>query len=233
MNNNLLSKSTKAIEKEHYDNYLKWMKHIEHQILLASENCHMQLAEYYLHDHELRASKAETSHVEYILSNLRLLLNDNAGQQCLRRFMETYNKETLVLFWIDADVYRQRVQSLLAEISEKRRVSSNVMWKEGLVDLWALAYAIYEQYIDDPKLDIFTKQPHLSRVKLDVHTKPPPTTMFQKLQNEIFETIKVESFEAFKDHNESLSLLTAMILKRYASGGKYAGNKMRSNNPFG
>ena len=232
-NNNLTSKSTKAIEKEHYDNFLKWTTHIENQILLASENCHMQLAEYYLNDHELRASKAETGHVQYVLSNLKLLLQDGAGQQCLRRFMETYNKESLVLFWIDADVYRQRVQTLLHDVPLKRRTSSNTQWKDGLMDLWALAYAIYEQYIDDPKLDIFSKQPQLSRVKLDVHTEPPPTTMFEKLQREVFETMKVESFEAFKEHDESLALLTAMVLKRYANGGKYAGNNNRTTNPFG
>ena len=84
------AKYSKAIEKEHYENYLKWMSHIENQITLASENCHMQLAEFYLKDHQIRASKAETRHVEYILSSLKLLLQDNAGQQCLRRFMETY-----------------------------------------------------------------------------------------------------------------------------------------------
>ena len=84
------AKYSKAIEKEHYENYLKWMSHIENQITLASENCHMQLAEFYLKDHQIRASNAETRHVEYILSSLKLLLQDNAGQQCLRRFMETY-----------------------------------------------------------------------------------------------------------------------------------------------
>ena len=85
------------------------------------------------------------------------MLQDGAGQQCLRRFMETYNKESVVLFWIDADVYRQRVQTLLHDVPLKRRTSSNTQWKDGLMDLWALAYAIYEQYIDDPKLDIFSK----------------------------------------------------------------------------
>ena len=124
-------------------------------------------------------------------------------------------------------------QTLLHDVPLKRRTSSNTQWKDGLMDLWALAYAIYEQYIDDPKLDIFSKQPQLSRVKLDVHTEPPPTTMFEKLQREVFETMKVESFEAFKEHGESLSLLTAMVLKRYANGGKYAGNNNRTTNPFG
>ena len=83
------AKYPKAIEKEHYENYLKWMSHIENQITLASENCHMQLAEFYLKDHQIRASQAETRHGIYIVS-LKLLLQDNAGQQCLRRFMETY-----------------------------------------------------------------------------------------------------------------------------------------------
>ena len=54
-------------------------------------------------------------------------------------------------------------------------------------------------------MDDVSKQPQLSRVKLDVHTEPPPTTMFEKLQREVFETMKVESFEAFKEHDESLS----------------------------
>ena len=39
--------------------------------------------------------------------------------------------------------------------------------------------------------------------------------------------------KAFKEHDESLSLLTAMVLKRYANGGKYAGNNNRTTNPFG
>ena len=90
-NSTISAKYPKAKEqKEHYEKYLKWMSHIENQITLASENCHMQLAEFYLKDHQIRASKAETRHVEYILSSLKLLLQDNAGQQCLRRFMETY-----------------------------------------------------------------------------------------------------------------------------------------------
>ena len=262
-NSTVSTKSSKVIEKEHYENYLKWMGHIENQITLASENCHMQLAEFYLKDHQIRASKAETRHVEYILSSLKLLLQDNAGQQCLRRFMETYviamrvaffnihrtnsifsiittlfhsyNKENLVLFYIDAAVFRKRANSLIHDTPEKRRNVSNPAWKDGVMDLWALAYAIYEQYIDEPKMDIFSKQPELARVKLDVYTEPPSNAMFEKLQREVYNTIEIEVFDAFKRHKESVALLTAMVLKRYAIGGKYmmGGSNMKTSNPFG
>ena len=147
----------------------------------------------------------------------------------------SYNKESLVLFYIDAAVFQKRAQALIHDVPEKRRKVSNSTWKEGVMDLWALAYAIYEQYIDDPKMAIFSNQPPLARVKLDVYTEPPSNAMFEKLQREVYNTIEIEAFDAFKRHEKSVALLSAMVMKRYAIGGKYmmGGSTIRSSNPFG
>ena len=132
----------------------------------------------------------------------------------------SYNKESLVLFYIDAAVFQKRAQALIHDVPEKRRKVSNSTWKEGVMDLWALAYAIYEQYIDDPKMDIF-RQPELARVKLDVY-ELPANAMFEKRKRD--NTIEIEAFDA-KRHKRALPF-DCNGMKMYAFGKTIGGGNI-------
>eukprot|EP00945_MAST-04E_sp_MAST-4E-sp1_P005822 g5822.t1 len=191
-----------------------WMKRLKAGVMFAEEDSQMQLAEYFIKDHEKLTSRTDIARIDKVSSDLREMLANQHSFECLVDFMRTYNKEELVMFWVDVNAFSTRTAAMFTEFQASERNEGNQEWRGAVQESWSYAYSIYEQYIDGETLfDVFNKQPELARVALDVHHEPPRADMFSVVQDEVFQLIREEGFEPFRKSDTFLTVLSAALLE--------------------
>ena len=208
----------RAMTESHF---VIWMKTLQAGVMFAQEDSQMQLAEHFIRDHATLRAKVDYERIKAATKDLRSTLNNKTSYECLVEYMGQSQKEELVLFWADVVSFEARVNTLLSKFppSGTERQAQYGTWMAGVAQAWEMAYAIYEHYIDNKegsqeRDEVFSLQPRLHRVSLEVHKEPPPADMFSYVQKAVFQKIDEGCFREFQQNSEYLKIMSAAILSK-------------------
>jgi hypothetical protein len=181
-----------------------WIKAIQRQIELSSDNDYIHAAELLICDEERAGSRRDAQTLAKAEASLEGLLCHARGFELLRRFIAGGEQlEESLNFLRDVRLYRERCENIKGSPEEHRTL------------VWAIAKSIVQQHLQGQiELNSFERAAVCGRADAAVSNPAeaqPPTELFATLQSEVLEHVEKGPYRRFVRSPDYKRLLLTVI----------------------
>ena len=180
----------------------QWLRWLQHQVALATENESMKLAGLIIRDQEDRYSFRDESRLSAVSSSIAGLLEDEGSRQLFGECLRDWHCPETLYFWCDVEEWSEAV----AALKRNQGSSDSVTEESSAYALWQRASDIYDAYLRPQiaEFELFIApedrtaveailQERAEKLKLnsaDDSEGIPPADLFCKIQARILEDMR-------------------------------------------